>query len=59
MTATVTAVTTPAIAVTGLRKSYGDLVVLDGIDLTVPAGTVVQSQLYLRRDTVGGIGATD
>jgi ABC-2 type transport system ATP-binding protein len=31
---------TPAVAVTGLRKSYGDLVVLDGIDLTVPAGTV-------------------
>jgi ABC-2 type transport system ATP-binding protein len=30
----------PAIAVTGLRKSYGDHVVLDGIDLHVPAGTV-------------------
>jgi len=30
----------PAIAVTGLRKSYGDHVVLDGIDLTVPQGTV-------------------
>src|SRR5215475_4474365 len=29
----------PAIDVTGLRKSYGDQVVLDGIDLTVPAGT--------------------
>ena len=28
------------ISVTGLRKSFGDLVVLDGIDLTVPAGTV-------------------
>ncbi|GIF23377.1 ABC-2 type transport system ATP-binding protein [Actinoplanes tereljensis] len=27
------------IAVTGLRKSFGDLVVLDGIDLDVPAGT--------------------
>jgi len=40
MTAAVTAVTTPAVAVTGLRKSYGDQVVLDGIDLTVPAGTV-------------------
>jgi ABC-2 type transport system ATP-binding protein len=30
----------PAIAATGLRKSYGDKVVLDGIDLTVPAGTI-------------------
>ncbi len=28
-----------AIAVTGLRKSYGDTVVLDGIDLDVPEGT--------------------
>ncbi|KAA2253594.1 ATP-binding cassette domain-containing protein [Solihabitans fulvus] len=34
--------TTPpsAISVTGLRRSYGDKVVLDGIDLTVPKGTV-------------------
>jgi len=30
----------PAIAVTGLRKSFGDHVVLDGIDLTVQPGTV-------------------
>jgi ABC-2 type transport system ATP-binding protein len=29
-----------AIAVTGLRKSFGDTVVLDGIDLTVPEGTI-------------------
>ena len=29
-----------AIEVTGLRKSYGDHVVLDGIDLSVPKGTV-------------------
>ncbi|GAA3430459.1 ATP-binding cassette domain-containing protein [Kutzneria kofuensis] len=29
-----------AISVTGLRKSYGDHVVLDGLDLTVPRGTV-------------------
>lgn len=28
------------ISVTGLRKSYGDHLVLDGIDLNVPAGTV-------------------
>ncbi|NIK61054.1 ATP-binding cassette domain-containing protein [Kribbella shirazensis] len=32
--------TTSAIAVTGLRKTYGDKTVLDGIDLDVPAGTV-------------------
>jgi ABC-2 type transport system ATP-binding protein len=30
----------PAIAVAGLRRSFGDHVVLDGIDLTVPQGTV-------------------
>jgi ABC-2 type transport system ATP-binding protein len=32
--------TQPAIAATGLRKSYGDKIVLDGIDLHVPVGTV-------------------
>ncbi|GAA4012412.1 daunorubicin resistance protein DrrA family ABC transporter ATP-binding protein [Allokutzneria multivorans] len=31
---------TIAIAAEGLRKSYGDKVVLDGIDLTVQAGTI-------------------
>jgi len=31
----------PAIAVTGLRRSYGSHVVLDGIDLHVPEGTVL------------------
>ena len=30
----------PAIATRDLRKSYGDHLVLDGIDLEVPAGTV-------------------
>ncbi|MWA11907.1 ATP-binding cassette domain-containing protein [Streptomyces sp. BA2] len=30
----------PAIAANGLRKSYGEKTVLDGIDLAVPAGTV-------------------
>ncbi len=30
----------PAIRVSGLRKSYGEQLVLDGIDLEVPAGTV-------------------
>ncbi|WP_405670477.1 ATP-binding cassette domain-containing protein [Streptomyces sp. NBC_01530] len=29
-----------AVSATGLRKSYGDKVVLDGIDLRVPAGSV-------------------
>ncbi|MGW5780498.1 ATP-binding cassette domain-containing protein, partial [Streptomyces sp. NPDC003863] len=29
-----------AISASGLRKSYGDKTVLDGIDLTVPEGTV-------------------
>jgi ABC-2 type transport system ATP-binding protein len=32
--------TTPAIATTGLRKSFGDQLVLDGIDLRVAEGTV-------------------
>jgi ABC-2 type transport system ATP-binding protein len=32
--------TTAAIRVSGLRKSYGDQLVLDGIDFEVPAGTV-------------------
>jgi ABC-2 type transport system ATP-binding protein len=30
----------PAIEVTGLRKSYGDHLVLDGIDLRVPQGSI-------------------
>ncbi|RBY95923.1 ABC transporter [Blastococcus sp. TF02-8] len=30
----------PAISVRGLRKSFGDQVVLDGLDLTVPEGSV-------------------
>jgi ABC-2 type transport system ATP-binding protein len=32
--------TTLAIAANGLRKSYGDTVVLDGVDLAVPEGTI-------------------
>ncbi|WP_431331097.1 ATP-binding cassette domain-containing protein [Streptomyces sp. IPPR8] len=32
--------THPAIAAYGLRKSYGDRTVLDGVDLTVPEGTI-------------------
>jgi ABC-2 type transport system ATP-binding protein len=35
-----TAAPPPAILATGLRKSYGDHVVLDGIDLEIPAGTI-------------------
>ncbi|MFJ8141091.1 ATP-binding cassette domain-containing protein [Streptomyces sp. NPDC096013] len=30
----------PAISATGLHKAYGDKTVLDGIDLTVPTGTI-------------------
>ncbi len=37
---TTTTSSPPAIAATGLRKAFGDNVVLDGIDLTVPKGTV-------------------
>jgi ABC-2 type transport system ATP-binding protein len=32
--------TPAAIAAQGMRKSYGDRVVLDGIDLTIPRGTI-------------------
>ncbi|WP_278262989.1 ATP-binding cassette domain-containing protein [Nocardia sp. AG03] len=32
--------TAPALTITGLRKTFGDHVVLDGLDLTVAAGTV-------------------
>ncbi|GAB4001895.1 ABC transporter ATP-binding protein [Nocardioides ultimimeridianus] len=32
--------TTPALRITGLHKAYGPTTVLDGLDLTVPAGTV-------------------
>ena len=35
------AATAPAIEVRGLRKSYGDVEALRGIDLTVPSGTVL------------------
>ena len=35
-----TAMSNSAIAVSGLRKAFGDKAVLDGIDLDVPAGTV-------------------
>jgi ABC-2 type transport system ATP-binding protein len=37
---TTTIRTQSAISVSGLRKSFGDHVVLDGIDLTVPEGTI-------------------
>ena len=35
-----TITTTPALEVAGLRKSFGDKVALDGIDLSVEAGTI-------------------
>ncbi|UQX04213.1 ATP-binding cassette domain-containing protein [Streptomyces sp. RerS4] len=38
MTATTTSA--PAISAQGLRKSYGDKVVLNGIDLSIPEGTI-------------------
>src|ERR1700736_6325619 len=41
MTATETTKSPPAIAASGLRKSYGGHVVLDGVDLTVAEGTVL------------------
>jgi ABC-2 type transport system ATP-binding protein len=37
---TVTSPSSPAIAVTGLRKCYGEQTVLDGIDLSIAAGTI-------------------
>jgi ABC-2 type transport system ATP-binding protein len=37
---TVTSTTFPAIEVTGLRKSYGEQIVLDGIDLEIATGTI-------------------
>jgi ABC-2 type transport system ATP-binding protein len=40
MTTTTSTPTGPAVTVSGLRKSFGDKRVLDGIDLTVPAGTI-------------------
>ncbi|NIH79140.1 ATP-binding cassette domain-containing protein [Amycolatopsis viridis] len=35
-----TTTTNPAIEVAGLRKAFGDKVVLDGIDLRIPAGSI-------------------
>jgi ABC-2 type transport system ATP-binding protein len=40
MTASSTTAAPPAITVIGLSKSYGEKVVLDGIDLRIPEGTV-------------------
>ena len=41
MTTATAAPATLAISATGLRKSFGDKIVLDGIDLDVPAGTIL------------------
>ena len=35
-----TATRQPAVVVTGVRKSFGETVVLDGVDLTVAEGTI-------------------
>jgi ABC-2 type transport system ATP-binding protein len=40
MTASSATAPTPAITATGLSKSYGDKLVLDGLDLHIPQGTV-------------------
>ncbi|MFE7777301.1 ATP-binding cassette domain-containing protein [Streptomyces sp. NPDC057445] len=40
MTMTSTTTASPAISALGLRKAYGDKVVLDGIDLAIPEGTI-------------------
>src|SRR5471030_3184337 len=39
-TMTASTSSSPAIVVTGLRKSYGEQTVLDGIDLSIGAGTI-------------------
>lgn len=41
MTTATAAVPTPAIAVAGLRKSYGDVEVLKGVDLDIAQGSIV------------------
>jgi ABC-2 type transport system ATP-binding protein len=44
--------TTTAIAVSGLRKTFGDKAVLDDIDLDVPAGTVLTTLMKADAGTV-------
>jgi ABC-type transporter Mla maintaining outer membrane lipid asymmetry ATPase subunit MlaF len=43
--------TQPAIRATGLRKSFGGQLVLDGIDLEVAEGTV-----FARVSSIAGVG---
>ena len=54
---------TPAIEVTGLRKRYGEQTVLDGLDLTVPAGTVtalvIRDQMISNYIRAGVLGIPD
>jgi ABC-2 type transport system ATP-binding protein len=45
----------PAIRATGLRKSLGDQVVLDGIDLEVPEGTIAGDKDLQRLGRVLGL----
>lgn len=52
----------PAISVTGLRKSLGGTVVLDGTDLAVPEGMIIAGLDPLSRRTmremIRGLAAT-
>ena len=41
MNALTTHATRPAVSVNGLRKAYGEKVVLDGVDLSIGAGEVI------------------
>src|SRR5690242_20780786 len=41
MSAPITNATRTAVATSGLRKAYGDTVVLDGVDLTIAEGEVL------------------
>jgi hypothetical protein len=44
----------PAIAVTGLRKAYGEQIVLDGIDLEICCGHNLLAARAQRRGQDGG-----
>jgi len=50
---TTTSAARPAIAVTGLRKSFGDKVVLDGIDLVLRNRRVIYIRVLLSRAAIG------
>ena len=50
---TTTSAARPAIAVTGLQKSFGDKVVLDGIDLVLRNRRVIYIRVLLSRAAIG------